>query len=67
MSPKVFMTESQLTMVFGCFVTTITVRRREPDGKNRKYSGFWSRPLPVSPIAELVQICRLRFSHSNSE
>lgn len=57
MTPKVFMTESQLDYgCLDCFVTIITVRRREPDGKDRKYSGFWVPTTAGLPSPELVQI-----------
>lgn len=57
MTPGVFLTESQLDYgCSDCYVTAITVRRREPDGKDRKYSGFWSPTTAALPSPELVQI-----------
>jgi len=63
MNTKTFKTESQVDYgCLDCYLTALTVRRREPDGKDQKYSAFWNPTTASLPSPELVQIAATTLS-----
>jgi hypothetical protein len=50
---------------FDCYTTVITVRRREPKGKERTYSAAWVPTAVGSVSEEFVSISRLALGLSN--
>ena len=63
--PKVALPGDDPAGCYDCYMTAITVRRREPKGKDRTYSAAWV-PTTVGNVPEdSVNILRLVLSLSN--